>query len=455
MLDEVRATRGGRVYLAQEPATGAFVVVKTVEEGLPPDRAAAAAGALDGLCRAPLDHPSIVAPLAAGLEGGVPWIAEPHVDGELLFSVMQRGAAPLDDVLLRATQLAGALDFAAAAGIRHGALHPREIIISGERTLISGLGLQQALAEAGVQAPMHDDIQVLAAIAGEWLAGSAPEPLRAVLEATVSGAHHGTALDFAAALQRAGEPQSAVREPLSVMDDALPEVPGPASAPARPDFALDEPELALREPEPPIQAHRSDRVLESHSRPPDRGAPAAGAPAADPRWPAMAAMLAIGLLGGFAAGFVVGQRDSTPVPYSAERAVRRPDAPAPTTGRDSTDAPVPSEVSEPELRIPSAAVPRSPEEGAPNQGQGTASPTGNPEPGTRNPERAALVVDSRPRGARVFVDGRLVGETPLSLPGVAPGEHAVRIDLIGYQRWVTRVTVAPGERTRVAASLER
>ena len=66
-----------------------------------------------------------------------------------------------------------------------------------------------------------------------------------------------------------------------------------------------------------------------------------------------------------------------------------------------------------------------------------------------------LQVDSRPRGARVFLDGRLVGQTPVTLTEVTPGAHAVRIDLIGYQRWVTTVKVAAGERARVAASLER
>jgi hypothetical protein len=66
-----------------------------------------------------------------------------------------------------------------------------------------------------------------------------------------------------------------------------------------------------------------------------------------------------------------------------------------------------------------------------------------------------LQVDSRPRGARVFLDGRLVGTTPLVVDEVRPGAHAVRIDLIGHRRWVTTVDVAPGQRQKVAASLER
>jgi hypothetical protein len=65
-----------------------------------------------------------------------------------------------------------------------------------------------------------------------------------------------------------------------------------------------------------------------------------------------------------------------------------------------------------------------------------------------------LVVESRPARAKVFVDGRGVGTTPLTLPGVRAGSHVVRIEMIGYRRWSTSVRVVAGERERVAASLE-
>lgn len=454
VVDEIRAGRSGRVYRAQEPATGAFVIVKVFDLEVTPEQAGALAIALERLCRAPLDHPSIVAPLAAGIDGDRPWMAEPQVDGDTLDAVMRSGE-PVADVLLRITQLAGALDFAAAAGIRHGALGPRDIIISGDRTLVACLGVQQALAQAGVAAPMRDDVQVLAAIAGEWLAGVQSERVRTVLETAASRAHTGSALEFAATLQNAvAEPQTAVAEPHAAVRDPEPAVPLVVDADLRaveaePRFA--DADLGMANRGEPF-ADREERIADRAERTADRGERIADS---DARWLPMAAMLAIGLLGGFAAGFVVGQRDATPVPHAAERAVRRPapdrETPAPTAGRDATEADAPTAVEEPELRLPSAPATR-------NQEQGTRNPepgTNNQAPGTGNPEPAQLVVDSRPRGARVFVDGRLVGQTPLTLPRVTPGEHAVRIDLLGYQRWMTRVTVAPGERTRVAASLER
>jgi hypothetical protein len=88
-------------------------------------------------------------------------------------------------------------------------------------------------------------------------------------------------------------------------------------------------------------------------------------------------------------------------------------------------------------------------------GQRPAEPP--PEPAARPDPTAPgeLQVESRPRGARVFIDGRLVGTTPMLVQDVRPGAHAVRIDLAGHRRWVTTVTLGPGERQRVAASLER
>jgi hypothetical protein len=68
---------------------------------------------------------------------------------------------------------------------------------------------------------------------------------------------------------------------------------------------------------------------------------------------------------------------------------------------------------------------------------------------------SGMQVDSRPAGARVWVDGALVGTTPLLLSGVGAGSHAVRIELPGYQPWATSILVGQGTRARVAASLER
>ena len=68
---------------------------------------------------------------------------------------------------------------------------------------------------------------------------------------------------------------------------------------------------------------------------------------------------------------------------------------------------------------------------------------------------AELVVESRPQGATVLIDGRPVGTTPVTLGEVRVGSHAVRIERDGYRIWTAPVKVAAGEQNRVTASLEK
>jgi hypothetical protein len=66
-----------------------------------------------------------------------------------------------------------------------------------------------------------------------------------------------------------------------------------------------------------------------------------------------------------------------------------------------------------------------------------------------------LIVDSRPAGAKVYVDGRLVGTTPLQSHSISAGEHAIRLEHDGYRRWTSAVRIVSNEQNRVTASLER
>jgi chromosome segregation ATPase len=67
---------------------------------------------------------------------------------------------------------------------------------------------------------------------------------------------------------------------------------------------------------------------------------------------------------------------------------------------------------------------------------------------------AVLAVDSLPMGAAVFVDQRHVGQTPVQVPDLRAGTHAIRIEQEGYVRWTTAVSVPAGEQTRVSARLQ-
>ena len=89
----------------------------------------------------------------------------------------------------------------------------------------------------------------------------------------------------------------------------------------------------------------------------------------------------------------------------------------------------------------------------------TATPTKPTAPAQATTTKTAigsgtLGVDSRPMGATVYVDGRLVGTTPPPPDHLSAGEHAVRLERDGYQRWTSSVKIVAGEKNRVAASLE-
>jgi hypothetical protein len=75
-----------------------------------------------------------------------------------------------------------------------------------------------------------------------------------------------------------------------------------------------------------------------------------------------------------------------------------------------------------------------------------AAPVAASTPGT-------LVIESRPAGARVVIDGREHGRTPVTVPSLPPGDYAVAISLTGYQPITTSTRVEPGARARVAVSL--
>ena len=98
------------------------------------------------------------------------------------------------------------------------------------------------------------------------------------------------------------------------------------------------------------------------------------------------------------------------------------------------------------------ATPRAP---AAQAGSARAStPRGGIPPAPRT-FTGSIYVDSRPQGARVFLDGRAVGTTPVTVPEVAIGSHVVRLELPDHRPWTASRQVSAGEVERVTGSLER
>ena len=171
--------------------------------------------------------------------------AEEYVAAESLDVAMRHYApAPIDTVLPFITQLAGAIDFARAAGVGHGALHPRDIFVTPDEARATGFGVVEALERVGLRAPVRRpyspperiagqpwdtpaDVFSLAAIAFELLTGRRPAGTRRARSArsrrerrtpgwtrctrcsrarwtTIRRARYPTALGVRAALEAAG-----------------------------------------------------------------------------------------------------------------------------------------------------------------------------------------------------------------------------------------------------------
>ena len=61
----------------------------------------------------------------------------------------------------------------------------------------------------------------------------------------------------------------------------------------------------------------------------------------------------------------------------------------------------------------------------------------------------------KPADFEVFIDGKSVGVTPLSVPDIGIGSHVVRLELPDHRIWSSATRVVSGETVRVTGSLER
>jgi serine/threonine protein kinase len=276
VLHQVGAGTTGLVFRAHDPIEGRLVAIKAFRLDLPPERAAELAHALHGLAERGLSHPSIATPIGAGVEGGVAWFAQAYVPAESLDSALrQYGPPPVADALAIITHLAGALDFAAAAGVVHGSLHPRDVLVAPGETHLVDIGVASALESCGVRAPVRrpysapernagrsisraGDIFALGAIAFELLSGypvtGAGDDVVAGLP-DVPGAHREALLEtFSFALALAPDERYATAlafaAPLKkALGDALtrPPVPRKRRTPRPPEAVLP---ISGLEPEP-------------------------------------------------------------------------------------------------------------------------------------------------------------------------------------------------------------
>jgi len=66
-----------------------------------------------------------------------------------------------------------------------------------------------------------------------------------------------------------------------------------------------------------------------------------------------------------------------------------------------------------------------------------------------------VLIESTPAGARISIDGRDLGPTPLMVRQLRPGTHTLEVRMPGYRLWSQRLTVAAGDSRKIMATLER
>jgi serine/threonine protein kinase len=183
----------GPVFRTYEPQRDRLVAVKAFKLDLVPEDVARLADALRRLVASPTTHPGIVRVLDAGLEGTSAFVAMEYASGESLDVALRDFAPGLARALPVLIDIARAIDAAWAEGRGHGALHPRDVIVSTgvTDTRITGFGITSALESIGARAPVRrpytapervageswdirSDVYSLGAIAHELLTGRRP-----------------------------------------------------------------------------------------------------------------------------------------------------------------------------------------------------------------------------------------------------------------------------------------
>lgn len=204
VLHQIGAGALGPVFRAYDAQQERLVAVKLFRLDLTPERLPQLVAGFQRLIDAKLVHPAVAAPIATGLVGTSAYLAQDFVAADSLEIVIREfGPVPPDEAARVALQLAGALDFAAAANIWHGALHPQDIFLASDDIKLTGLGVAQALEAvmapatvrrpysapervAGGQWDRRADVYGLAVviaemIAGRRLSGSGPRAVQGLL----------------------------------------------------------------------------------------------------------------------------------------------------------------------------------------------------------------------------------------------------------------------------------
>jgi serine/threonine-protein kinase len=169
---QLATTPAARVYLAQDLELGRPVAVKILGPDLARDP-----GVVDKFKRAAttaasVHHPNIVTIYDSGEDNGAVYVAMEYVDGSSLAETLQNtgrlGTAPTINMGIR---VAEALDAAHSAGLVHGSLKPRDVLLGRDGTVKV---IDFGTATAGL-ASLAGPVDTATYAAPEQLQGQAPD----------------------------------------------------------------------------------------------------------------------------------------------------------------------------------------------------------------------------------------------------------------------------------------
>jgi eukaryotic-like serine/threonine-protein kinase len=170
VLHQIGAGTLGPVFRGYDPERERLVAIKLFKLDLAPERVHQLIAQLEQIIATNLPHPALVAPIAAGIADVSVFLATDYVAADSLdLSIREHGAAAPAQALSAATTLAAALDSAAGSGVLHGAMHPRDVLLSDDAVRLTGIGIARALETIGVSAPVRRPYTAPERIAGtEW-----------------------------------------------------------------------------------------------------------------------------------------------------------------------------------------------------------------------------------------------------------------------------------------------
>jgi Tol biopolymer transport system component/predicted Ser/Thr protein kinase len=131
----------GEVYRARDTRLDRIVAFKIIAPGLADQPSRRQRFQREARAISSLSHPHICALYDVGEQDDAAFLVMEYLEGETLAARLLRGALPRDQVLRRASEIAGALDHAHRQGVVHRDLKPSNVMITGSGAKLLDFGL--------------------------------------------------------------------------------------------------------------------------------------------------------------------------------------------------------------------------------------------------------------------------------------------------------------------------